>query len=993
VPLILNESMKKAIRIITVLFLLIGLNQSLSAAYLKDVPQTINQPDGTIIKCFASGDEFHNWLHDANNYTIVKAQDGYYYYAELEGDKLIASQYKVGQVYLKSTNLVPGVNISAQKIREKRHNKLGGLPNYKKSKLKSSSDTIRLNNIVLFIRFSDDDIFTTDTTVYHNFYNNETEDYNSMYNFYQEVSYGTAFIKSSLYPKSTNDTIISYQDTASRGFFQEYNETNNPNGYDPDDDVESRNREFDLLERAINYFNANVTLPENLDLDYDRDSIIDNISFIIKGDSEGWSDLLWPHNWSLFDRIVKINGFRVYNFNFLQETSTISRGNGVLSHEMGHAMGFPDLYHYTDGSAIDPVGRWDLMASTMNPPQGIGAYLKHHVTNWVDTIPEITEVGNYTLNSMASDSNNVYKIASPYSSDQYFILEYRKKEGTFENSLPNSGLLVYRINEDAVTYNGGGNADGYDDATDTYMDEIYLYRPNGTTSKNGSLNLAAFSQESGRDSINNLSNPTPFLQNGGAGGLYISNVGSSSGSTITFDVDFRPDALYADFTANITQANIREEVQFTNQSVGVPTSLEWTFQGGSPASYTGQSPPAVIYADTGSYSVTLSITSAEGVSTNTKTNYITVIELPGTLPPTNLSSAATESDINLTWTAPILTGAEFTLNYDDGNYHTSIGLGTDSASFDALSYWTPEQLANFDGMSLTDISFYPSSSDPPSVKDYSLRIYTGPNAETMVLDQKIDSNNISFGQFNTIDLSSPYIIDATKHLYFGINNNSGGESSGFPIGVDDGPALTNQGDIIMIGAQLTTLVSASGGSLDYNWLLVATVVNEGSNSKSAFIQKNNQSLLKSITGYNVYRDDVKVNSTLVTETIFNDANIADGTYNYYVTTVFTEGESVPSNKVNITFSNTVGIADLPTEDISIYPNPVTNKLTVALGELRNQDIQIKIIDQNGRLVYSKSENRSDYKLEINVSNLSNGMYTLHLIGEDLIYQAKFIIAR
>lgn len=979
--------MKTVIKIFTVIILLIGFSQNISAAYLKNVPQTITQPDGTIIKCFASGDEFHNWLHDANNYTIIKASDGYYYYADLEDEKLIASPYKVGQVYLKSTSLIPGVNISAEKIREKRHNKLDGRPNYKqKSKLKSSSDTIRLNNIVLFIRFSDDDEYTTDTTIYHNFYNNETEDYNSMYNYYHEISYGNAFVKSYLYPKPTNGITISYQDSLTRGYFQAYNETTNPDGYDPESDEDMRILEFDLLERALNYMNTNITIPSNLDLDYDGDGLIDNVTFIIKGDSEGWSDLLWPHNWSLYDRIININGLRTFNYNFLQENSTIDRGNGVLSHEMGHAMGFPDLYHYDTESTTTPVGPWDIMASTANPPQGIGAYLKYHVTNWVDTIPEITVAGSYTLNSLQSDTNNVFKIASPYSTDEYFILEYRKREGTFESSLLGSGLLIYRINEDAVSYNGGGNSDGP-------PDEIYLYRPNGTIISDGNLPKAAFSLNTNRDSINNLSNPTAFLQNGGAGGLYISNIGTSDGSTITFDVDFRPNALYANFIADKTQANIREEIQFTNQSAGSPTTLDWTFEGGIPSSFSGENPPNIIYSDTGTYNVSLSVTSAEGNSITTKDDYITIVEIAGTIPPENLSSSITGNTLILNWTAPTLDGAEFVLQWGDGNSSGySVGNQADPLEFSALSHWTPSELSNFSDMYLKEISFYPTThNDWPTVKDYSLRIYTGSTAENLILDQAISPNKINFSDINTISLDTPHQIDATTDLWFGVNQNSGTESSGIPFGIDEGPALTNKGDVYKDADGLATL---SSFGIDKNWILAGLVVNTRVGSqKSSFMIKQQQAILKSITGYNVYRNEVKVNTALVTETNYTDIEIPNGTYTYYVTTVFTAGESVPSNEINVTIDSPVGIDDLPTKEISIYPNPVRNNLSVAIGELRNQDIQIKIIDQNGRLVYSKSKNISDNKLDIKVNNLNNGMYTLHLIGEDLIYQAKFIIVR
>ena len=52
------------------------------AAYLRNIPMTVTQPDGTILQCFASGDEFFNYLHDADGFTIIQhPQTGYYVYA------------------------------------------------------------------------------------------------------------------------------------------------------------------------------------------------------------------------------------------------------------------------------------------------------------------------------------------------------------------------------------------------------------------------------------------------------------------------------------------------------------------------------------------------------------------------------------------------------------------------------------------------------------------------------------------------------------------------------------------------------------------------------------------------------------------------------------------------------------------------------------------------------------------------------------------------
>ena len=42
------------------------------SAFLKDVPVKLTQPDGSVLECFVTGDEFYGRMHDSNNYTIVK---------------------------------------------------------------------------------------------------------------------------------------------------------------------------------------------------------------------------------------------------------------------------------------------------------------------------------------------------------------------------------------------------------------------------------------------------------------------------------------------------------------------------------------------------------------------------------------------------------------------------------------------------------------------------------------------------------------------------------------------------------------------------------------------------------------------------------------------------------------------------------------------------------------------------------------------------------
>ena len=87
----------------------------------------------------------------------------------------------------------------------------------------------------------------------------------------------------------------------------------------------------------------------------------------------------------------------------------------------------------------------------------------------------------------------------------------------------------------------------------------------------------------------------------------------------------------ADFDASHLNACPGQQIQFNDQSIGRNiASWQWTFPGGSPSSSTLQN-PTVSYASNGVYSVTLTVTNANGSNTETKTGYITVAPPTATL--------------------------------------------------------------------------------------------------------------------------------------------------------------------------------------------------------------------------------------------------------------------------------------------------------------------------------------------------------------------------
>ncbi len=512
--------MKKSILVFIVLLMM---NLALSAAYFSNVPYTLRQPNGDTLACFITGDEYYHYLHDADGFTIVKnPQTGYYVYAAREEGKVVPSPYVAGSVSPRSVGLEPGVRISASEWRALRDKTAVTL---KRSGTAARDNHGEINNLVIFIRFADDDEFTQSPVTMYNMFNAPSG--LSLKSYFKSASYDQLEIESYLLPTPSGTAVLSYQDSHPRNYYCRWSE-DNPEGYGVDDVVQGIfprvEREMALVINAIDYVREYI--PEDLNVDHDNDGIVDNICFIAKGDVEEWSDLLWPHMWSMYTDDIFINGKMVMDYNFQLSDNPAYFSVSVLCHEMFHTLGAPDLYHYNDDLGLQPVGPWDLMALNGNTPQQSGAYVKFKYGQWIEEIPEITESGTYTLFPISSETPEsiCYKIASE-KPNEFFVLEYRRKSGNFEGSIPRLGLLIYRINPE---FEGNANWNGVN-----ILDEVYIYRPNGTLTENGNLNTACFPQSQGRNEFYYATNPKPFLSDGYVSAIRIYDI-NPCGDSLTF---------------------------------------------------------------------------------------------------------------------------------------------------------------------------------------------------------------------------------------------------------------------------------------------------------------------------------------------------------------------------------------------------------------------------------------------------------------------------
>jgi M6 family metalloprotease-like protein/uncharacterized repeat protein (TIGR02543 family) len=385
-----------------------------------------------------------------------------------------------------------------------------------------------INNLVFFVRFSDSPEFTLPLSYYDSLFNTAT---NSLKSFYLESSYQTLTVNSSFYQGSSDGSIVSYQDPYPVAYYNFYDPNTNPSGCGHvAGDCE--NRQATLLTNALNAIKGNI--PAGLNLDTDNDGYIDHITFEFYQTPAAPAPILFGSKATYDNSVgITINGKKIGPIIFITQYQTPATDfsfGGVEIHEMGHSLGYPDLYNtpvnngpgYAERNPVDP---YDIMSFAGGPVHS-GAYEKYKFTHWIANIPAITSYGDYTINNITLATSNAYKISLPNTSE-YLVLEYRKAAGTFESGLPGSGLCITRVNEAAGIW---GNKSG-----PPFL--LYYFRPDGTTSYDGPIsNNYCLNAESGRTQFNDRSNPACFLSDGAPCGIMIYNIGSASGASISFSV-------------------------------------------------------------------------------------------------------------------------------------------------------------------------------------------------------------------------------------------------------------------------------------------------------------------------------------------------------------------------------------------------------------------------------------------------------------------------
>lgn len=762
-----------------------------------------------------------------------------------------------------------------------------------------------LSNLVVFLRFANegDTLFEKPLSHYEALFNDSTAGANSVYNYFKEASYNQLYWRSLFYPAADAEGhIVSYQAQNPRGYYEKYSSIN-PDGYV--DDALGANklaREQKLVKELTDYLNT--IIPADAPIDADGNGVVDNLCIIISGRSAiGSSHLLWPHRSQLYTQEGSIQGKKVSEYIMLFDDANgfgpmvtpLEINTGVLCHEMSHTLGTYDLYHGSARTDLNPIGVWDLMSDNLTVPQHMSAYTKYKYGKWLDEIPEISEPGTYTLNPLNTPSreNIAYKIC-PTGSDQYFVVEYRKKEG-FDAGLPESGLLVYRVDP---RYTGNNAYDG-----SSKFDELYLFRPGGTTTTDGNIEKAAFSAESGRTAFGGEAEEKPFYTNGETARFAIGNV-STCGETLTFDLLPVASRIYLPSDTVVVAGNsgsstaITVEADTSWQIASVPEWLDIApLQG-----HTGKTTLVITtrsknetassrYAD-----ITLNAIDEAGVSAT-----LTVAQASGQiLAPSGLAATVTGEGVELTWSAPVsgetvlsedfenaASVANWTIRHDSQNPKQWIHAAADKNTETADGSYAMKLEADWDYMHQDEwlisptfaqgarLSFHSKSIAPQKNNAHNFYhvLVSSDNGESweILYDLKTQSTAVNVYEEIVLDLT-PYLSDAMRIAFRGYDDNDQG--------------------------------------LSYWWIVDGISVYPTAD-------------LSTVTGYNIYRNGVKI--ATVAECSYTDLLAPEGEVSYQISALTANGETALSAPVVIDMS---GMAPTGAERTTAYYDTHSRRLMV-----------------------------------------------------------------
>lgn len=472
-----------------------------------------------------------------------------------------------------------------------------------------------------------------------------------------------------------------------------------------------------------------------------------------------------------------------------------------------------------------------------------------------------------------------------------------------------------------------------------FFDDLFVVEFTNTT-----VEGETYSWDFGDETTNNEENPSHTYTEEGTYTVVLSatNECGTTTSSQTVVINALPTAA---FNANNSTGCGPLMVEFNNASSSNVESLVWTFEGGSPSTSTEEN-PIVTYTNSGSYPVILTVTSPAGTDVSTIDNFIVVLSKPtAVIDATTSGNSITASNTGIgsdkvTWSV----GGEVfeidILDYifeENGTYTieltTENECGTATTSTEITIDAFPE--ANF-GNSFPIIACVGESI---TLMDNS----TNADSKEWTLPSGNPDTSSDFSPIVTYDAAGTYDVTLAASNIYGTST----ETLTGAITIIDVPTVSFEGDQNGNTVEFTSL---STGGTTYSWDF-----GDGKTSD-------------------------EINPTHVYD--------SNGTYIVILTVSNQCGET------EVSFTYVVNVSAVTEADfglMKVYPNPASDYITISIDNLLGDDINLTIIDVQGKIVANEKINTGTHT--INTTNLLNGTYMLRLSSSEASFIKKIVILK
>ncbi len=294
-------------------------------------------------------------------------------------------------------------------------------------------------------------------------------------------------------------------------------------------------------------------------------------------------------------------------------------------------------------------------------------------------------------------------------------------------------------------------------------------------------------------------------------------------------------------------------------------------------------------------------------------------------------------------------------------------------------------------------------------------------------------NNGTYSWDNNLGNGNPKVVSpnsTTTYIVTGTDSNGCSDDASVVVTVENNPTISvTPNSTICSGNNITLQASGAGNNGSYNWSN-----NQGNNS--SITVSPNTTTTYSVTGTNSYGCSAQANVIVTVESspiVFANSNLTNalvgdniqfnsngsnasnyswqfgdgnsssspnpthsdnnaGTYNVQLTGYNISGNCSDQDSFSINISeNNLNIEEITNDNLTIIPNPNQGLFKIKFKESLIQSTKIEIFNSLGKLIKSQTINQGVENIEINLQELSTGIYYLKYNFENKIITQKFII--